>query len=103
MGWFSKKTESPYIGDLEDMGDEQIKRLMALGRVKGKSPREIRKTAKAIRLKTEGERGIGAIRAAAKRGGTGNRKYETLPLRERVHPAEYQRILEREAKKQGLI
>lgn len=27
----------------------------------------------------------------------------TLPLKERVHPAEYRRILEREARKQGLL
>lgn len=31
------------------------------------------------------------------------RNPKTLPLKDRVHPAEYQRILHREAKRQGLI
>ena len=98
-----KKTESPYIGDLEDLGDKAIRDLIKSGRIKGKNPKEVRKAAKEIRQKTEGERGLGAIRAAGRGGGTGNRNYQNVPLKDRVHPAEYQRILEREAKRQGLL
>ena len=103
MGWFSKKDAVPYIGDLEMMGDGEIRDLIKEGKVNGNSPKKVREAAKNIRLKTEGERGTGAIRAAARGGGTGNRNYRNIPLKDRVHPAEYQRILEREAKKQGLI
>lgn len=104
MGWLSsKKSDVPFIGDLEQMGDAEIRKLIKDGKVNGKNPRKVRDAARAIRLKTEGERGTGAIRAAAKGGGTGNRNYNNVPLKDRVHPAEYKRILEREAKKQGLL
>lgn len=104
MGLFGKKkSDVPFIGDLEQMGDAEIRKLIQGGKVNGKNPKQVRKAAQAIRLKTEGERGTGAIRAAAKGGGTGNRNYQNVPLRDRVHLAEYRRILEREAKKQGLL
>lgn len=49
----------------------------------------------------EGERGLGALRDAMRGGGS--RNYQNIPLRDRVHPSEYRRILEKEARKQGLL
>jgi hypothetical protein len=103
MGLFSRKSETPSIDELLAMKDKDLNKIIASGKVPQKSAAELRKAAKEIKRRTSGETGIGAIAAAAKGGGTGNRNHENIPLKQRVHPAEYERILEREAKRQGLM
>ncbi len=106
------KHSSPSLSDLLDMDDRTVNKLIKSGQVPTffKSAKNLRKAAKNDRKETErcvsGESGVGAlaaILAGAKGGGTGNRRYQDIPLRDRVHPAEYKRILEREAKRQGLL
>lgn len=103
MGFWSKKTVSFSVGEVLNMGNSQIEKLIKQGKIEGKTPEEVRQTAKQIRQRTEGERGLGAVFAAAKGGGTKNRNYQSIPLKDRVHPAEYRRILEREAKRRGKL
>jgi len=85
------------------MKDSDLKKVIATGVVPQKTPADLRRAATELRRKTSGETGIAAIAAAARGGGTGNRRYDSLPLSQRVHPAEYERILDREAKRQGLL
>lgn len=104
MGLFGKKkSESPTVDEILKMNNEKLRQIIREGRVPQKSPKELRKAAEAAKRAAEGERGLGAIRDARKHAGTGNRNYYNIPLKDRVHPAEYKRILEREAKKQGLL
>lgn len=71
------------------------------GKVPGLSPKQQKQIEKDYQRQTQGERGLAALRDGLKGGGSKN--YNNLPLKDRVHPAEYKRILEREAKKQGLL
>jgi hypothetical protein len=104
MGLFSKrKSESPTVDEILQMKDRELQAIIREGKVPQKSPRELRKAAQVAKRATEGDKGLAALAAGMKGGGTGNRNYNNVPLRDRVHPAEYQRILEREAKKQGLL
>lgn len=104
MGLFSRKSESLAVDELLSMSDRDIDKIL-----KGKkgtpyrSAKDLRKAAKADRRAFEGERGVAALTAGLRGGGSGNRRYQDIPLRDRVHPAEYKRILEREAKRQGLL
>lgn len=101
MGLFSRKSETPSVDELLSMKDAELKKLIAAGKVPQKSPKELRKAAQEVKRKTEGERGLGALAAGMKGGGSKN--YQNIPLKDRVHPAEYRRILEREARRQGLL
>ncbi|HEU4751999.1 MAG TPA: hypothetical protein VFU47_02745 [Armatimonadota bacterium] len=102
--WLSRKSEAPPIDELLDMSDRELRKVIASGRVPQKSPKELRKAAQEVRRKTEGERGLGALRAGLSGNqGSGGKNYQNIPLRDRVHPAEYRRILHREAKRQGLL
>jgi hypothetical protein len=103
MGWFSRKTETPSVDELLGMKDKDLQKVIESGKVPQKTPKELRKAAQAAKRASEGEKGTSALAAGLKGGGTGNRNYRNIPLKERVHPAEYRRILEREAKKQGLL
>lgn len=104
MGLFSKKkSESPTVDEILQMKDKDLRAIIREGRVPQKSPKELRKAAQVAKRAAEGERGLGAISAATKGGGTGNRNYKNVPLKDRVHPTEYKRILDREAKRQGLL
>ena len=105
MGLFSRKSEALSIDELLGMDDKELKKVIASGEVPQKTAKDLRKAAQEIKRKTSGERGIGALVDAARDAarGTGRDNYSNIPLRERVHPAEYERILEREAKRQGLI
>lgn len=105
-----KKWQSLEAGDVADAllqmkPDEARKALKEIksGKVPGFTPKEQRKIEADYKRASEGEKGISALLAGLKGGGSGSKNYANLPLRERVHPAEYKRILEREAKKQGLI
>lgn len=104
MGLFSKrKSESPTVDEILSMNDKKLREVIKTGAVPQKTPKELRDAAKKAKRAAEGERGFGAIRDAKRHAGTGNRNYHNIPLKDRVHPAEYKRILEREAKKQGLL
>jgi hypothetical protein len=118
MGLFSNrpkagKHESIPLSELLKKSDKEINKLIKSGEVPTEftSAKVIRKAARKDKRQTEralgGDRNaldsaVGFI-AGVRGGGSGNRNYENIPLRERVHPAEYKRILEREAKRQGLI
>lgn len=71
------------------------------GKVPGITPKQQREFEKEWKRCHEGEKGLGALRDALRGGGSKN--YQNIPLSDRVHPSEYRRILEREAKKQGLL
>lgn len=107
MGFFSRKSESMNVDELAAMSDRDrtkaINEMVKTGKIPEKTAKQLKKEAKDLERRVSGEKGLGAIGAALKGGGTGNRNHDNIPLKERVHPAEYQRILHREAKKQGLI
>jgi hypothetical protein len=103
MGLFSRKSETPSVDEILGMSDKKPREIIESGKVPQKTPRELRKAAQVAKRAAEGERGLGALAAGMKGGGTGNRNYQNIPLKDRVHPSEYKRILEREAKKQGLL
>lgn len=112
MGWFSTKSASPTVEELVTMSDADLSKIIGRGKVPQKSAKELRKAAKDVVRKTQGEKGLKALTAGAKGGGSKN--YQNIPLEGRVHPAEaarlrakeanrYARVLEREARKQGLL
>lgn len=114
MGLFSSrpkrgKHESIPLSELLSKGDGEINKLIKSGVIPTEftSAKILRKAAKQDRKETEralnGERGVAPLIAGVLGGGTGNRNYQNIPLKDRVHPAEYKRILEREAKRQGLL
>lgn len=107
MGLFSKKPnwESLPAEDVAEMcrKDPKLYQDLKKGRIPGISGKERQKIEKIYKRAYEGEKGLSALAAALKGGGTGNKNYQNIPLKERVHPAEYRRILEREAKRQGLL
>lgn len=102
--WLSRRSESPDIDELLSMNDRDLRKVIDSGRVPQKTPKELRKAAQEVKRRTEGERGVGALRAGLTGSqGSGGKNYQNLPLKDRVHPAEYRRILHREAKRQGLL
>jgi hypothetical protein len=104
MGLFGKrKSETPSVDELLAMNDRDLKKIIESGVVPQKKPKELREAAKKAKRAAEGEKGLGALGAGLKGGGTGNRNYQNVPLKDRVHPAQYKAILEREARKQGLL
>lgn len=91
MGW-GKKQVSPEVGafeHLKEMDDSAIKALMKQHKVTAfKSPKELRKAADKVGFKgLEGERGMQALLAGLKGGGTGNRNHQNIPAKDRVHPS----------------
>lgn len=101
MSWFNRKSETPSVDELLEMNDRDLRKVIASGKVPQKSPKELRQAARKAKRATEGETGLGALVDGLKGGGV--KGYQNRPLKDRVHPAEYQRILNREAKRQGLI
>lgn len=104
------KHESMSWSELKNKSDSEINKLIKSGQVPTEftSAKVLRKAAKKDERQTEralkGERGVGALVAGVLGGsGSGNRNYQNIPLKDRVHPAEYQRILQREAKRQRLL
>lgn len=105
------KHESLSLSDLLSKSDREINKLIKTGEVPTTftSAKDLRKTARRDKAVTEralnGDRNaLDSIRGftAGMRGG-GSSNYSNIPLKDRVHPAEYRRILEREAKRQGLL
>lgn len=114
MGLFSSrpkrgKHESLSWSEIQGMDDREINKMIKSGEVPTEftSAKVLRKAAKKDRKETEralnGERGVAPLIAGVLGGGTGNRNYQNIPLKERVHPARYRQILEAEARKQGLL
>jgi hypothetical protein len=115
MGLFGGKKQSYEVGELLAMSDSEInKRLKGHKDVPYRTAKELRKAAKNDRRAFEGEKGVGALLAGLKGGGrkgyevpkhpgTGGRNYDLIPLKDKMHPAAYKQLLEREAKKQGLL
>lgn len=112
MGLFNnkKKWQSLPVEDVADallsLPDKEAKKAiddMKRGKIPGLTPKQQKKIEQDYKRASEGERGLAAIRDGLRGGGTGNRNYKNIPLKDRVHPSEYKRILEREAKKQGLL
>jgi hypothetical protein len=109
VGLFSRgKHESLSWSELKDMDDKSINKLIKDGRIPTEftSAKVLRKAAKADKKLTEralkGERSIAPL-VAGILGDQGSRNHQNIPLKDRVHPAEYRRILEREARRQGLL
>lgn len=110
MAWFSSKRKweslpaDEVAAEIKAMkpndAKEALKRLKD-GKVPGLTPKQQKAIQKEYERCYEGEKGLAALRDALKGGGSKN--YQNIPLRDRVHPSEYRRILEREAKKQGLL
>lgn len=89
---WGKKQVSPEVGafkHLKEMDDSAIKALMKQHRVTAfKSPKELRKAADKVGFKgLEGERGMQALLAGLKGGGTGNRNHRNIPEAQRQHPS----------------
>lgn len=111
MGLFGKKKwESLPVDQVADallsLPEKDAKKAMEdikRGKVPGLTPKQQKQIEKDYERATRGETGVSALLAGMKGGGTGNKNYKNIPLKERVHPAEYKRILEREARKQGLM
>ncbi len=115
MGWLSGapkrgKHESVSLSELLSKGDGEINKMIKSGKVPTEftSAKVLRKAAKQDKKLTEralnGERGITPLVAGILGSqGSGGKNYQNIPLKDRVHPAEYRRILEREAKRQGLL
>ncbi len=105
MGLFGgKKSQSWEVAHLLEMSDQQLNKLLkGQKEIPYRSAKDLRKAAKADRRRVEGEKGMGALLDGLKGGGSGNRRYQDIPLKDRVHPSEYRRILDREARRQGLL
>lgn len=90
MSLFGKK-ESPKaeaIGELMSMDDKAIQKLMKQHHVGGfKSVKDLRKAVETGRKGLDGEKGMGALLAGLKGGGTGGSNYKNQPVSDRVHPA----------------
>lgn len=97
------------LSDVLKLDDRTVNKMIKKGEVPAEftDAKTLRKAAKRDKRLTEralsGERSIAPIIAALRGGGTGSSNYRNVPLKDRVHPAEYRRILQREAKKQGLL
>jgi len=107
------KHESIPLSDLLKKSDKEINKLIQSGQVPTQFTDAKTLRVSARREKRQTERALGGDRnaldavagfvAGVRGGGSKGRNYQNIPLKERVHPAEYKRILEREAKRQGLI
>lgn len=98
MGFFNKpKPISWEVGDVVDLlesknkADKQAREELLKQIKAGKAPmyssKDMKKLEKELKRTTEGEKGLQAIRAAMKGGGS--RNHGNIPYRERVHPSKY--------------
>ncbi len=111
MGLFKRGVHetSLSLDDIKSLSESDFKRLQKTGRIPTTftSAKELKASAKQNKKLTEralnGEKGAAAIIAGMRGGGTRDARYQSIPLKERVHPARYQQILHEEAKRQGLL
>lgn len=83
MGWLKKKSESFTFADLLAQPDDVINKALKGAKMPQKSAKDLRKAAKTDRRKLEGEKGMGALLAGMKGGGTGNQNYDKIPDKEK--------------------
>ncbi|MET0466967.1 MAG: hypothetical protein ABW007_27660 [Chitinophagaceae bacterium] len=127
MGWlFGGKSESIPV---DELSDKQIKEALKKGKVPNISPKDLKKMNKDAQRAALGEKGFAAVTAAAKdivnrdaakvRKAVDERENArmksqrpsdfrikgrgAIPLKDTMHPAAYKHLLEKEAKRQGLI
>jgi hypothetical protein len=88
---FSKKPKvSPAVGLLLSMDDKAIEKLLKEHKdTPYKSAKALRKATEDGRRPLEGEKGMGALLAGMKGGGTGNRNWKNQPVEARVHPSRH--------------
>ncbi len=99
MGWFSsdkKKWQSLPADEVANalmaMKPEEAKKAMQeikKGKVPGLTVKQQKQIEKDYKRAAEGERGVKALFAGFKGGGSKN--YGNLPARDRMHPSEYRR------------
>lgn len=95
MGLFSKKpSQSPAVGQLLAMDDKAIDKLLKKHKESPfKNAKALRKATADGRRPLEGEKGMGAILAGMKGGGSGNRNWKNQPVSSRVHPSRHRETL----------
>ncbi len=126
MGLFGrKKSESFTVEELLELNDWEINRILKTGAgIPVRSAKDLRKMKKDDRRRLEGEKSFGVIAAAGadilkKRQAQNHstrammeQKAKTnhaiknpklLPIKDTMHPAAYKQLLEKEARRQGLI
>jgi hypothetical protein len=119
MGWLDRiggrkqsVTIEQFLAETDDQIDFVLKR--AKGAVPYKNAKELRKAAKKDRRAVMGEKGLGALLAglgdlktargkSTGRRGQGTTNYHNIPLKDRMHPAAYKALLDKEARRQGLL
>lgn len=94
MGLFSRKSESFEIDELLAMKDKDLEKILREKKAPIRSAKELRKMNREALRKTVGEKGFAAVRAAVAGGGSGNRNYKNVPLSQRVHPSQYKKLQE---------
>lgn len=112
MGWFDKR--KPQSFEVGELSDSQIRDVLKKKKAPMISPKEMRKMDKEAIKKTVGEKGFGALQAAAQENR--QRRFERLERDMRSgsdphaltrmkseDPRRYEQLLDREAKRQGLI
>lgn len=97
-GLFRKKpTVSPAVETLLNMDDKAIDQLLKQHRnTPYKNAKALRKATEEGRRPLEGEKGMGALLAGLKGGGTGNRNWKNQPVEDRVHPSRHRETLQKE-------
>ena len=127
MGWlFGGKSQSIPI---DELSDRQIREALRKGKVPNLTPKEVRKMNKTEQRAAMGEKSFSAVTSAAKdivnrdaakvRKAVDERENQrmrsqkpsdfrtrsraSIPIKDTMHPAAYKHLLEREARKQGLL
>lgn len=87
MAW-GKPKQSHEIGELLAMQDKDIEKLLKQQKDTGfKNVKELRKAAADGRRPMDGEKGMQALLAGLRGGGTGNKNYQNIPEVDRKHPS----------------
>ena len=111
MGWFNKKSESTPI---DELSEKEIMAVLKKGKIPIRSAKDLKKMKQDDLRRTVGEKGLGALKAAAKE--SSDRRFQQLERSMRSgkdphavtrmkteDPKRYQQLLEQEARKQGLL
>lgn len=100
MGLFSKKpVQSVAMSSLLAMDDSAIDKLLKKHKdTPFKNAKALRKASADGRRPVEGEKGMSAVLAGMKGGGTGNRNWKNQPVSSRVHPSRHRETLAKEAR-----
>lgn len=100
MGLFSRKpSQSPAVDSLLAMDDKAINKLLKQHKdTPFKDAKALRKASAEGRRPLEGEKGMGALIAGLKGGGTANQNWKNQPVSSRVHPSRHRETLVKEVK-----